>query len=116
MKYLLAFLFCGGVCSISQFILDKTKLTPGHVNTLLVIIGCILSGFGIYDKLINIFHAGATIPIMNFGHLLVIGASDGFNNYGIIGLFKGILINASAGISITVFISFIITLIFKVKH
>jgi stage V sporulation protein AE len=109
-------LLCGFVCSISQFFLEKSKLTPGHINTFLVIIGCILSGFGLYDKLIEIFHSGATVPIMNFGHLLVVGASEGFNNYGFIGLFKGVLTNASAGISIAIVVSFIISMFFKIKN
>lgn len=116
MTYILSFLFCGLVCAISQLVLEKTKWTPGHMNTLLVIIGCILSGFGIYDILLETFHSGASIPIINFGHLLVTGASEGYLNNGIIGLFKGVLVNASAGISYTIFISFIISLIFKVKN
>ena len=37
--YIYAFLFCGFVCMISQLILDNTKLTPGHVTSLFVIIG-----------------------------------------------------------------------------
>ena len=74
MTYLLAFLFCGFVCAVSQYVLEKTKFTPGHMNTILVIVGCMLSGFGIYDKLLDIFKGGASIPIMNFGHLLVTGA------------------------------------------
>ena len=116
MTYLLSFLFCGVLCALSQLVLDKTKLTPGHVNTILVIIGCILSGFEIYDHLINIFNAGCSVPIMNFGHLLVTGASEGFKDYGFIGLFKGILVNASAGISITIFMAVLMSLFFKVKH
>lgn len=116
MTYLLSFLFCGVLCALSQLILDKTKFTPGHINTLLVIIGCILSGFGIYDYLINIFHAGCSVPIMNFGHLLVTGASEGFEKYGFIGLFKGILVNSSAGISITILMAVLMSLFFKVKH
>ncbi|MBR4178995.1 MAG: SpoVA/SpoVAEb family sporulation membrane protein [Bacilli bacterium] len=116
MNYLLSFIFCGIVCAVSQFVLEKSKLTPGHINTGLVIIGCVLSGFGIYDKLISIFHAGATVPIINFGHLLVMGAYEGYKTYGIIGLFKGILVNSSAGISVAVLMAFIISLFFKVKH
>lgn len=116
MIYFLSFIFCGFICSISQFILEKSKLTPGHINTLLVIIGCFLTGFGIYDKLIEIFHAGASVPIMNFGYLLVTGASDGFNSSGVLGLFKGIFTNCGAGISIAIVSSFIVTLLFKVKH
>ena len=116
MTYLYAFLFCGAVCSLSQYALEKTKLTPGHINTSLVIIGCILSSFGLYDKLIEIFHSGATIPIVNFGNLLVNGAYEGFKEFGYIGLFKGIFTYAGAGISFAIVNAFLIALICKVKH
>lgn len=116
MIYLYAFLFCGVICAISQIVLDNTKLTPGHMNTILVITGCVLSGFKVYDKLINIFASGATTPIMNFGHLLVKSASEGYKVDGVIGLFKGVLINSSAGISCAIFSAFIVSLIFKPKH
>lgn len=116
MIYLNSFLFSGIVCAISQYALEKTKLTPGHINTSLVVIGCILSGLKIYDKLLQYFHAGASILIMNFGHLLVTGASEGYLKCGLLGLFKGVLANASAGISFAIFIAFIISLFFKVKH
>lgn len=116
MTYIYSFLFCGIICGISQTIIEKTKFTPGHINTLLVIIGCVLSGFGIYDKIVDVFHAGSTVPIINFGHLLVTGAYTGYKDYGIIGLFKGVLVNASAGISVAIFCAFIVSLFFKVKH
>lgn len=116
MIYLLSFLCCGTICAISQYALEKTKLTPGHINTSLVIVGCVLSGFGIYDKLIDKFQAGATVPIMNFGHLLVTGAASGFEQSGFIGLFKGIFVNASAGISIAIVFAFLISLICKIRN
>lgn len=116
MTYLLSYLYCGIVCAISQYVIEKTKLTPGHINTSLVIIGCILSGFKIYDKIIEIFHAGSCVPILNFGHLLVSGASEGYMQYGIIGLFKGVLVNASAGLSIAIVCAFLVGMLFKVKH
>lgn len=116
MNYLMAFLFAGFICAIAQYILEKTKLTPGHINTILVVSGCVLSGLKIYDILLDKFHSGASVLIVNFGHLLVSGASELYLKEGILGLFKGVLINASAGISITIFISFITTLLFKVKH
>ncbi|MGM9877119.1 MAG: SpoVA/SpoVAEb family sporulation membrane protein [Bacilli bacterium] len=116
MTYLLSYLYCGVVCAISQYVIEKTKLTPGHINTGLVVIGGILSGFKVYDKIIDIFHAGACVPILNFGHLLVSGASEGYLKYGVIGLFKGILVNASAGLSVAICMAFIISIFFKVKH
>ena len=115
MTYILSFLFCGFVCAVSQYVLEKTKFTPGHMNTILVIAGCVLSGFGIYDKLLDIFKSGASIPIMNFGHLLVTGASEGYIEYGFMVLFKGILVNASGVISFAVICAFVVTLIFKIR-
>ena len=115
MEYILSFLFCGFVCAISQFFLEKTKLTPGHINTSLVIVGCFLSGFKIYDIFIEKFGAGATVPIMNFGHLLVSGASEGYSNSGLIGLFQGIFTNAGGGISIAIFSGFIVSLIYNIR-
>ena len=116
MIYLYSFLFSGFVCALSQVFIEKTKLTPGHINTTLVIIGCMLSGFKIYDKLIDMFSSGATVLIINFGHLLASGASEGYNTYGVIGLFKGVLSNASSGISIAIVSAFIITLFCKIKN
>ena len=115
MNYILSFLFCGIVCAISQLVLEKTRWTPGHMNTLLVVVGCVLSGFGIYDVILKTFHAGASTPIMNFGYLLVSGASEGYNASGFIGLFKGVLTTASAGISVAVVSAFLIALFFKVR-
>ena len=116
MIYINAFIFCGLVCMIGQIILEETKLTPGHLNTILVVIGCILAGFGLYDKFILFAGAGATVPITNFGNLLVSGALKGYYSEGFIGLLKGLLVNASAGLSSTIIISFIVTIIFKVKN
>lgn len=116
MIYLNAFIFCGLVCLIGEIILDKTKLTPGHLNTIFVVLGCILAGLGLYDKFILWAGAGATVPITNFGNLLVSGSIIGYKSYGFIGLLKGLLVNASAGISITVIISLLVALFLKPKH
>ncbi len=116
MIYLKAFLFCGVVCLIGELILENSKLTPGHLNTILVIMGCIFSGFGLYDKFIIWAGAGATVPITNFGHLLVSGAMDGYNADGVVGILKGLLVNASAGLCATIIISFVVALLFKPKN
>ena len=49
MLYLNSFLFCGAVCLIAQLILDNTKLTPGHITSMFVVIGAFLDTFSIYD-------------------------------------------------------------------
>ena len=116
MIYVNSFLFCGIVCLISQIILDNTKLTPGHVTTLFVIIGAFLDIFGIYDKFVLYCGAGALLPITSFGHLLVHGAMDMANDIGPIGLAYGIFNLTSAGISIALVCAFTLSLIFKPRN
>lgn len=116
MTYVYAFLFCGTVCLIAQVILDNTKLTPGHVTSLFVVIGAALDIAGIYDKIVLYAGAGALIPITSFGHLLIHGAMDMAETLGPLGLAFGIFDLTSAGISVALFISFVLTLIFKPRH
>ena len=116
MIYLNSFLFCGIVCMISQIILDNTKLTPGHVTSLFVVIGSFLDIFGIYDKFVLYCGAGAIVPITSFGHLLIHGAMDTANELGPLGLGLGIFNLTSAGISIAIVIAFTLSLITKPKH
>ena len=115
MNYLMAFLFSGFVCLLAQFIYEKTKLTPGHITSLFVVIGSFLDLFHIYDKLIEIFHAGALIPITSFGHSLMHGAMAATEEYGIFGIAMGIFDLTAAGISAAILFSFLVAIIFKPK-
>ena len=101
---------------ISQLILDNTKLTPGHVTSLFVVIGAALDIAGIYDKIVLYCGAGALVPITSFGHLLVHGAMDVAGELGPLGLAFGIFNLTSAGISVAVVAAFTLSLIFKPKH
>ncbi len=116
MIYINSFLFCGLVCMISQLILDNTKLTPGHVTSLFVVIGAFLDIFGIYDKIVLYCGAGAIIPITSFGHLLIHGAMETAGKIGPLGIAFGIFNLTSAGISIAIVSAFTLSLIFKPKH
>lgn len=116
MTYVYAFLFCGLVCMIAQLILDNTKLTPGHVTSFFVVIGAFLDIAGIYDRIVLYAGAGALIPITSFGHLLIHGAMETGTTLGPLGLAFGIFNLTSAGISIALFLSFILALIFKPRH
>ena len=113
MIYLNAFLFAGFVCMIGQIILDNTKFTPGHVTTLFVIIGSFLDIFNIYDKLVLWAGGGALVPITSFGHLLIHGAMDTVNNFGVMGLFMGMFDLTSSGIVAAIVFSFVLSLIFS---
>ena len=113
--YIYAFLFCGLVCMISQLILDNTKLTPGHVTSLFVVLGAMLDVFGIYDKIVLYCGAGAIIPITSFGHLLIHGAMDLVDEMGVMGLALGIFDLTSAGICAAIIFAFYFSLIFQPK-
>lgn len=114
--YIYAFLFCGFICMISQIILDNTKLTPGHITSLFVVLGAMLDLSGIYDKIVLYCGAGSIIPITSFGHLLIHGAMDMATKNGFIGLALGIFDLTSAGISVAVVAAFFLALVFKPKH
>lgn len=115
MLYLYSFLFCGIVCMIGQIILDNTKLTPGHITSLFVVVGAFLDSFGLYDKFIKWFGAGTLVPITSFGHSLIHGALDKTNDSGLLGLLGGMFSLTSSGIVAAIVFGFILTLIFKAK-
>lgn len=110
-----SFLFCGFMCLISQIILDNTKLTPGHITSLLVVIGALLDTFNIYDEIIKVVGGGALLPITSFGHSLVHGAINNASSNGFMGLFMGMFDKTATGIVSVIIFSFFFTLIFKAK-
>lgn len=116
MIFLYAFLIAGLFCMSAQILLDNTKLTPGHITSIYTVLGACLSFLGIYQKLIDLGGAGATIIISNFGHLLYQGGYSGFHEFGFIGFFSGLLVKSSAAIVAAVVFSFIFALIFKPKN
>ncbi|MDD2181522.1 MAG: SpoVA/SpoVAEb family sporulation membrane protein [Bacilli bacterium] len=115
MLYLNSFLFCGTVCLLGQIILDNTKLTPGHVTTLFVVLGTFLDLFNFYDKIVLWAGGGALVPITSFGHLLIHGALAKANDLGAMGLALGMFDLTSAGIVSAIFFSFVLAIIFKPK-
>jgi len=115
MIYLNAFIFCGLVCLLGQIILDNTKLTPGHITTLFVVVGAFLDIFGIYDKIILWAGGGACVPITSFGHLLIHGAMNSASNYGFMGLLMGIFDLTASGIASAIIFSFFLSFLFQPK-
>ncbi len=60
MDYFLAFLVGGAICALGQVLLDTSKFSPPHMLVAFVVAGAILSGLGIYDKLVDFAGAGAS--------------------------------------------------------
>ena len=113
MIYIYSFLFTGFVCLIGQIILDNTKLTPGHITSLFVIIGSFLDVFNLYDKIILHVGGGALVPITSFGHLLIHGGMARASEMGFIGLAMGMFDLTSSGIVAAIVFSFVLSLIFQ---
>ncbi len=113
--YIKSFIFCGLVSALAELILSKTKLTPGHMTTMFVVVGSFLDVFNIYDRLILWAGGGALVPITSFGHLLIHGAMDKAITSNFMGLLTGMLNLTAAGITSAIIISFYLSLFFKPK-
>ena len=113
MMYVTSFLFAGFVCMIGQLILDNTKLTPGHITSMFVVLGAALDIFNFYDYIILKVGAGALVPITSFGHLLIHGALESAGSYGIMGLVMGMFNLTASGICSAIIFSFFLSMIFK---
>lgn len=78
-----AFITGGLICVIGQFILNfliKSGLTEKNAGLgstiILVFLGALLTGLGIYDKIGKIGGAGAAIPITGFANSIVAPAME----------------------------------------
>jgi len=108
-----AFLMGGFICLLGQLLINLTHLTNGKILVTFLIAGAILQGFGLYQPLIDLFGAGASIPISGFGCALVNGAVDGIRAEGIFGAIKGGLQATAPGIATAIIFGYINALIFK---
>lgn len=116
MVYLYAFLFCGLVCAIGEFIYDTTKLTPGHIVVMLVGVGGILEVFDVYKHIQKYCGGGASLPITSFGSLLVRSSYENAVNTGSwLGIFTGVYTHIAGGIGVALTLAFIAALIFRSK-
>lgn len=115
MDYFKAFLVGGFICLIGQALMDYTKLTPARILTGFVVAGVILSAVGLYEPIAEFGGAGATVPIIGFGHLLFGGVKDAIETDGLTGVLTGGFTAASAGVAMSLFMGLLIALLFKSK-
>jgi stage V sporulation protein AC len=83
MHCLYAFLFGGMFCVIGQFINNTlllfevpSELVGTGTSIIMIFIGAILTGFGVYDKIANIAGAGSVVPITGFANSVVAPAME----------------------------------------
>ena len=117
MSLLMAFLVGGSICLVGQLVMDLTKpgITPGHILVGYITLGALLSALGLYQPLINIGGAGATIPLSGFGHSLAQGAITGVQEKGLLGAFSGGVAATASGITAAIVFGYLAAVIFNPK-
>lgn len=110
-----AFVIGGILCALVQLLMEKTKMMPGRIMVLLVCLGVVTGALGIYDSFIDFAGAGATVPLTGFGYTLWSGVKEAITNEGFIGIFKGGLGASAIGISSSLILGYVASLIFNPK-
>jgi stage V sporulation protein AE len=96
-------------------LIDKTKMTPARILVLFVTSGVVLTALGIYQKIIDIGGAGATVPLTGFGYSLAKGAFRDVDQFGLLGAFTGGIKATAAGITAAIFFGYLISVVFAPK-
>lgn len=115
MEYVKAFVVGGVICALVQILLERTKLMPGRVMVMLVVSGAVLGCLGLYQPFADWAGAGAGVPLLGFGNTLWKGVVKGIGEDGVLGIFKGGLTAASAGVAGALVFGYLGALIFKPK-
>ena len=115
LAYLKAFLVGGAICLIAQILIIRTKMTSARILVVFLMIGAVLGGLGIYGYLVEWAGAGVTVPITGFGYNISRGAIEGASADGMLGALSHGLASISAGISVSISLSYLIALICKPK-
>ena len=91
MNYVWAFVVGGAICVVGQLFIDYTKLSPARILTGYVVAGVVLSAAGLYAPLADFAGAGASVPLLGFGHLLAQGVQKAVDTVGLPGAFTAVL-------------------------
>ena len=115
MDYVNAFWVGGLICALVQILLEKTKMMPGRIMVLLVVLGAVLGVLGWYEPFQNFAGAGAGVPLLGFGNVLMKGVKEAVKEQGVLGLFAGGLKAGAVGTSAALIFGYLSSLIFKPK-
>ena len=82
---------------------------------LLVCLGALLGALQIYEPFAEFAGAGASVPLMGYGNILMKGVKEAVDKDGFIGLFKGGFTNGAVGCSAALIFGYLASLIFRSK-
>ena len=115
MDYVKAFIVGGIVCALVQILMEKTKMLPGRIMVLLVCSGAVLSFLGIYEPFLEFAGAGASVPLLGFGNVLMKGVKEAIDQEGVLGLFMGGFKSGAVGCSAALIFGYIASLLSSPK-
>jgi len=115
MDYVKAFIVGGIICALVQILMEKTKMLPGRIMVLLVCSGAILSFLGIYESFQEFAGAGASVPLLGFGNVLMKGVKEAVDSDGLLGLFMGGFKSGAVGCSAALIFGYIASLLTNSK-
>lgn len=115
MEYVKAFIVGGIICALVQILMEKTKMLPGRIMVLLVCSGAVLSFLGIYEPFQEFAGAGASVPLLGFGNVLMKGVKEAVDQEGILGLFMGGFKAGAVGCSAALIFGYIASLLSSPK-
>ena len=110
--FLWAFVVGGLICTIGQLLLDFTKLTSARILVIFLLAGVVLQALGLYEWLVELAGAGATVPLSGFGYLLAKGAMEGARE-GIFEALTGGIRAAATGLTAAIVFGYLAALIFR---
>ena len=116
MELVWAFIIGGILCVIGQILIDKTKLTTARILVIFVVAGCILGGLGLYEPLVNLAGAGATVPLPGFGFALAEGVKKAVDEQGLAGVLTGGITAMAGGLAIAIALGWTSALVFNPKE
>ena len=115
MDYFNAFWVGGLICALVQILMEKTKMMPGRIMVLLVCLGALLGVFGWYQSFVEFARAGASVPLLGFGNVLMKGVKEAVDKEGFMGLFLGGFKAGAVGTSAALIFGYLASLLFNPK-
>lgn len=115
MEYIKAFIVGGIICALVQILMEKTKMLPGRIMVLLVCSGAVLSFLGLFEPFQEFAGAGASVPLIGFGNVLMKGVKEAVDAEGFLGLFMGGFKAGAVGCSAALILGYIASLLTNSK-
>ena len=115
MDYLNAFWVGGLICAFVQILMEKTKLMPGRIMVMLVVTGAVISALGWYEPFQEFAGAGASVPLLGFGNVLMKGVKEAVDEQGFLGVFSGGFKAGAVGTAAALIFGYLASVFFKPK-